>query len=320
MYKGLRSIFLLLALGLVPAAASAQAGAQIYRIVVPIGAGTPFDVGARALAQSLHQVTGRNYIVENKPGAGSTIGTAEVARAKPDGTTLLYTTAGHATVAGLYSKLPYDPIKDFTPITMTSQSKGMVMLVRADSPFKSAQEVIDRARAKPGSMTYGSYGVGNTTHVVGALFAREAKLDLIHVPYKTSPLIDLMGGQIDVVFQGSSTAIAMIKEGKLRALATSNHERDPTLPGVPTFRELGVQGAEVPTWAGVLAPAGMPQAQVDALYKDIVAATRTATFQEWATTNDSTLVLMQPEDFTKNVHQAVARFTTLIPSLGIRLD
>jgi len=306
-----------LAAALVPGAAFAQA--DVIRIVVPIGAGNPFDTGARALAEGLAKVTGKSVIVDNKPGAGGRIGSAEVARAKPDGLTLLYTTAGHATNAGLYSNLTYDPIKDFTPITTVSKSSGFVLLVQKDSPFKTIQDLIAAAKAKPDEISYGSFGNGNTTHIIAAMFARAANLKLIHVPYK-SPLPDFLGGHVNMVFMGTSTAIPLLKDGRVRALAVSSDAPDPDLPGVPTFKQLGYKDVEVPAWSGLLAPAGMPDDKALALYQQVGEAVKQKAYQDNLKLTQGKVVMTKPADFKKQLEAEVARFKKELPELGIKGD
>ena len=306
-----------LAAALVPGAAFAQA--DVIRIVVPIGAGNPFDTGARALAEGLAKVTGKSVIVDNKPGAGGRIGSAEVARAKPDGLTLLYTTAGHATNAGLYNNLPYDPIKDFTPITTVSKSSGFVLLVQKDSPFKTIQDLIAAAKAKPDEISYGSFGNGNTTHIIAAMFARAANLKLIHVPYK-SPLPDFLGGHVNMVFMGTSTAIPLLKDGRVRALAVSSDAPDPDLPGVPTFKQLGYKDVEVPAWSGLLAPAGMPDDKALALYQQVGEAVKQKAYQDNLKLTQGRVVMTKPADFKKQLEAEVARFKKELPELGIKGD
>lgn len=302
---------------LVPGAAFAQA--DLTRIVVPIGAGNPFDTSARALAAGLATVTGKNVIVENKAGAGGRIGTTAVARAEPDGKTLLFTSAGHATNAGLYNDLPYDTVNDFTPITIVSKSSGFVLLVQADSPYKTIQELIAAAKAQPEKLSYGSFGIGNTTHIIAAMFARDADIKLLHVPYK-SPVTDFLGGHVDMLFMGASTALPLIKDGRVRALAISSEKRDPNFPGVPTFRELGYDEVDVPAWTGILAPAGMPADQVQALFKDISEAVKQPAFQDYLKLSQGQLVLLPPQEFRKALDADVARFRKLLPELGIQAD
>lgn len=292
---------------------------QVGRIVLPVGTGNQTDTNARVLAEALQQTTGHTWIVDNRAGAGGSLAAAEVARAKPDGLTILMTTAGHATAAALYAKLPYDSVKDFTAITMLSRSTGFVLVVRADSPYNAAKDYLDAARKQPGKVSYGSFGVGNTTHVVGALFAKGAGVDLLHVPYK-SPVADFLGGHVDSIFIGESIVQPLIKQGKVRALAISSSTRSPTLPAVPTFNELGVNDADIPAWAGILGPAGMSPARVQELHQAIVKASETKVYQDNAKANASILVMMPPAEFSKTLESQVARFKAQLPPLGIRLD
>lgn len=294
-------------------------GSDVVRIVVPIGAGNPFDSSARALAEALSRVIGKSVIVDNKAGAGGRIGTAEVAKAKPDGNTLLFTTAGHATNAGLYEKLGYDPVKDFTPITITTASSGFVMMVRADSSYKSVADVVKAARETPGKVSYGSFGNGNTTHVIGAMFARSARVDLIHAPYR-SPVNDFLGGHVDMVFMGTSTAIPLIKGGRARPIAISSEKRDPDLPDVPTFAELGYQDVSVPAWSAFLAPGGMSPQATQKLFEQISQAVKSASYQETLKITGAKVILMPPAEFSKYLAADVARFRKVLPELGIKGD
>ncbi|WP_077001451.1 tripartite tricarboxylate transporter substrate binding protein [Variovorax sp. KK3] len=306
-----------LAAVLVPGIAAAQA--DLIRIIVPIGAGNPFDSSARVLAEAMSKSTGKSVIVENKAGAGGRIATTEVAKAKPDGSVLLFTTAGHATNAGLYDKLPYDPVKDFTPITMVTQSSGFALLVQANSPYKTAQDLIKAAKEQPERLSYGSFGNGNTTHVIGAMFARAADIKLVHVPYK-SPVTDFLGGHVNMVFMGASTALPLLKDGRVRALAISSEKRDPEFPGVPTFRELGFQDVDVPAWSALLAPAGMPADRVEALFKQVSEAAKSPTYQEYLKVSQAKLTLTPPQVFRKSLETEVARFKKELPELGIKGD
>jgi tripartite-type tricarboxylate transporter receptor subunit TctC len=317
MFKTIASILSCVALVAVLSPSTALAQNNLTRIVVPIGPGNPFDASARALTESLAKVSGKTVIVDNKAGAGGRIATAEVARAKPDGTVLLYTTAGHATNAGLYSNLPYDPVKDFTPISIISKSSGFALLVQANSPYKNIQDFIAAAKAHPDSVSFGSFGNGNTTHVIGAMFARAANIKLIHVPYK-SPITDFLGGHVDSVFMGASTALPLIKDGRVRALAISSEKPDPDFPNVPTFRELGYPDVEVPAWSGILAPRGMPADKVQALFKQISEAARQPAFQDYLKVSQAKLVLMPPQEFSKALDADVAHFRKVLPELGIK--
>ena len=223
--------------------ASAQDGT--LRIVVPFGAGSGTDNTMRVFAEAFRTATGRSVIVDNKPGGGTTIGSLEVSRAKPDGNTVLYTTGGHTTNAVLMRKLPYDPVDGFTAITLLSRSQGFGLIVSGNSPFRTMDQFLAEARANPGKLTYGSSGVGNTTHVVGELFRRSARVDLTHVPYKTTPIADAMAGVIDSFFVSPSLIVPHLQSGKLRALGTSSARRIPLLPDVPAFAEHGIE-ADIP--------------------------------------------------------------------------
>ncbi|MBI2768940.1 MAG: tripartite tricarboxylate transporter substrate binding protein [Burkholderiales bacterium] len=307
----------ILAVAILPILAFAQT--DVIRIVVPIGAGNPFDTSARAFAEALSKTTGKSVIVENKAGAGGRIATAEVAKAKPDGTTLLFTTAGHATNAGLYNKLPYDPVKSFTPISVVTRSSGFALLVQANSPYKTIQDLIAAAKDKPDQVSYGSFGNGNTTHVIGAMFARSAGVKLLHVPYK-SPVTDFLGGHVNMVFMGASTALPLLRDGRVRALAISSEQPDPDFPGVPTFRELGLKDVDVPAWSGLLAPAGMPPAKAQALFKQVSEAAKLPTYQDYLKVSQAKLVLTPPQEFRKSLEADVVRFKKVLPELGIKGD
>lgn len=312
----------LLAAALPAALARPTAFAQtptVTKFVIPFGNGNATDTGMRILSEALRAGTGQNFIVENKPGGGGVVAATAVARAKADGATLLATTAGHITNAVLHTSLPFDAVADFTPITLLTLTRGFVLLVRADSPFKTAQEFIAEARSKPGKISYGSFGVGNTTHVLGALFARAIGATMTHVPY-ASPVSDFLGGHIDCIFIGESSVLPLLKGGQVRALATSWHERSPAIPNVPTFNELGVKNADVPAWTGILGPKGMAPSVVQALYRQIQAAAKTPEYQNQIKNAGSVLALMSPEEFGKSLADEYARLKTLLPPLGIKLE
>jgi tripartite-type tricarboxylate transporter receptor subunit TctC len=297
-----------------------RAQGNVARIVVPFPAGNPIDAIARVLAESLRQSTGRNYIVDNKAGAGGVIGTAEVARTKPDGSTLLFTTGGHNTNAVLYSKLPFDVARDFTPITQLLVSPGFVLLTRPESRFKTLADVLAEAKAKPGTVSYASWGQGNTTHLVGELFARAAHVDLLHVPYKTSPFPDLLGGHVDLTWFGTSPSMQMIQEGKVRALATSWHQRVPELPNVPSVAEFGFKDVDIPSWGGLYGPAGMPAGLLQSIYADVVAASRRPEYLAAMKAMGATITNLPPQQFAELNAEELRRHRRDIAPLGIKLD
>ncbi|MET0211102.1 MAG: tripartite tricarboxylate transporter substrate binding protein [Burkholderiaceae bacterium] len=303
-----------------PAVSAADEGPPVVRIVVPFGAGNPLDSAARVLADSLSKVTKRQFIVDNKGGAGGLIGSAEVARSKPDGSVLLYTTGGHTTNAVLYRKLPYDTLRDFTPITMTHRASGFVLLVRADSPYKNIEQVLQVARSKPGTVSYGSWGTGNTTHLLGELFSRSAQVQLIHVPYKGSPLNDFLGGHVELTFLGVSLAQPLLKEGKVRALAITSDTRIADLPDVPTFIELGIGNVDVPAWSGLLGPAGMSPALALSIQKDVAEAVKLPEYQALSKMQGTIPVVSTPQEFGRYIATEVQRYKTQLAPLDIQLD
>ena len=315
---------LLQALGAVSLAAPSLSFGQerpaVTRIVVPFAPGNAVDASARQLAEALRRTTGRNHIVDNKPGAGAIIGTSEVARAKPDGSTLLFTTGGHTTNAVLYGKLPYDSQKDFTPISQVTSSAGFVMLVRADAPYRNFNELMAAARIKPGALSFASFGTGNTTHLVGELFARAANLQLVHVPYKASPVPDLLGGHVDFMFIGTSSALPLIHEGKTRALIVTSASRIPSLPEVPSVSEFGLKGVDIPAWSGLWGPAGMSPALATAIRDEVAKAVIEPAFQESLKTFASTATVTTPQQFSETVASEIAAYKRRLAPLNIKLD
>lgn len=315
---------LLQALGAVALAAPSLSFGQerpaVTRIVVPFAPGNALDASARQLAEALRRTTGRNHIVDNKPGAGAIIGTAEVARAKPDGSVLLFTTGGHTTNAVLYGKLPYDSQRDFTPVSQVTSSPGFVMLVRADAPYRTLNDLITTARAKPGSVSFASFGTGNTTHLVGELFARAANLQLVHVPYKGSPVPDLLGGHVDFLFIGTSSGLPLIQEGKTRGLAVTSASRIASLPEVPSVSEFGLKGVDIPAWSGLWGPKGMSPALATAIRDDVAKAVLEPAFQESLKTFASTSTVTTPRQFSDTVATEIANYKRRLEPLGIKLD
>jgi tripartite-type tricarboxylate transporter receptor subunit TctC len=258
-------------------------------------------------------------IIDDKPGGGTTIGTLEVSRAKPDGNTLLYTTGGHTTNAVLMRKLPYDPITGFTPITLMTRSQGFGLMVPGTSRFKTMDEFLAAARAEPGKINYGSSGIGNTTHVVGELFCRSAKVQLTHVPYKSTPINDAIAGTIDSFFVSPSLTMQYLQAGRLRMLGISSAKRMKQLPDVPTFGEYGIE-ADIPGWSGFWGPARLPAPIVEELYRSILKAAHETSFETFTRDNGAEIVGMPPAEFGAYVASEIARYRTVLPPLGIQMD
>ena len=252
-----------------------HARAQSYpqrpvRLVVPFGAGGP-DAIARIVGQQLGTQLGQTIVVDNRPGANGIVGTETVARATPDGHTLLLVSASIAVNPSIYRKLPYDPVKDFTPITNVCALDAFILAVNAAVPAQTVQELIALGR-KPGSkLAYGSPGIGNTIHLAGALFAARAKTNMVHVPYKGGgpAVAALLGGEIQAMFANTNLALPHIKAGRLRALGVTGKSRLAALPETPTFTEAGVTGMEIDAgWFGLFAPAQVPAAIINKIYDE----------------------------------------------------
>ncbi|GJG95463.1 tripartite tricarboxylate transporter substrate binding protein [Cupriavidus pauculus] len=239
--------------------------------VVPFAAGGTTDLLGRLIGQKLSQTLGQSVVVENRAGAGGNIGSDYVAKAPADGYTLLGgTISSHSINVSLYPKMPYDPIKNFQPITLIGTLPN-VLVVNASSPWKSVQDVIAAAKAKPGTVNFGSSGNGTSQHLAAELFANMAGLRMTHVPYKGSSqaVQALLGSQVDLVFENSVAAMPMIQSGKFRALATTGAKRAAELPDVPTMAESGLNGYEIVSWQAIFAPAGTPKPIVDKLSTEI---------------------------------------------------
>ena len=244
------------------------------RLVVPFPPGGSVDLVARLVGKSLQDALQQPFIVENKPGASGNIGAAYVAKAPADGYTLLVGSAGvFAANQFLYANPPLDPLTAFAPI-MRIVDQPNILVVGNASPARNVRELIALAKARPGKITFGTASVGSAQHFSSEIFMQQAGIALLHVPYKggAPALVDLMGGQIDMLFDTSPTALPYAKSGKLRALATTSRQRSPLLPDVPTMREAGLPEFEVVTWTGIAAPAGTPPAVVDKLNAAIKAA------------------------------------------------
>jgi tripartite-type tricarboxylate transporter receptor subunit TctC len=258
------------------ALAASCAGAQTFptkpvRLIVPFAAGGSTDIVARALGQKLGELWGQPVIVDNRAGGSTVIGTEIVAKAPPDGHTLLVTPAPFTIVPSLNSRLPYDPHKDFEPITLINTTP-LVVVVHPGVPAKSIKALIALAKSRPGELNYGSSGSGGSNHLAGELFNAMAGVKMVHVPYKGNApaLTDLVGGHVDVVFNGLTSALPFVKSGKLRALGVTSLKRSAALPDVPTLDEAGLKGFQAVAWNGLTAPARTPKNIVDKINADAV--------------------------------------------------
>jgi tripartite-type tricarboxylate transporter receptor subunit TctC len=256
-------------------AAAAQGWpAKPLRMVVPLAPGSTADIVSRTVAIELAKSLGQPVVVENKPGAGGNIGSDFVAKAKPDGYTILGgTISSHAINASMYPNMPYDPIKNFEPITVLGQAP-LILVVPAESPYKTVKDLLDAARAKPGALSFASAGNGTSPHLAGELLKSSAKVQATHVPYKGSgpAVTDLLAGHVQFMFDTALIVGGHVKAGKLRALAVTSSKRTSLFPEVPTLAEAGVPGYEIGSWQAVYAPAGTPRPIVERLNAEIVKA------------------------------------------------
>src|ERR1041385_2264969 len=286
---------------------------RTMRIVVPFAPGGGTDVIARTLAQEMAKDLGAAIIIENKPGAGTIIGTQAVAASEPDGYTLLMGTFANAVNPGLYAKLPYDPHKDLAAVALIARSFNIVV-VNSASPVKSITELIAAARADPDKLSYGTYGTGTSAHLAGELFKSMAKVNLTMVPYKgAAPAItDLLGGRIQVMFTTVASAAPLIAGGQLRALAVTSAERSPAFPDLPTVAEAGVPGYSAESWYGLYAPARTPADIIGRLNKSAAAAVQSAAFTRLGVNEGLVMVAAEPAELDRYVRGEEARWRKVI--------
>ena len=290
------------------------------RLVVPVAPGGAVDVVGRFIGQKLSGVLGQNVVIDNRAGANYIIGTEIVARAAPDGYTLLTTAGGHTINPVVYRKLPYDTLRDFTPVAHIANSTGLIIAVHPSFPARSLQELIDMARASPGKINYGSAGFGNLTHIAGEMFQVMAGVKLTHVPYKSAgPAInDLVAGHVPLMFGPSPVLVPMVQAGRLRALAFTGLKRSAQLPALPTADELGIKGYEASGWYGLYGPRGMPRAivvQLNDAVRRIVQAPDTR--ERFAALNLEP-VGSSPEAFAQFLKDDIRKYAEIAKKAGIQ--
>ena len=307
------------------AAGSAAWGAypdKPIRLIVPFPAGGATDFMARSLAQKLSERLGKPIVVDNRGGAGGTIGAEVVASAPPDGYTLLFSTMGVLAInPSLYEKLRYDPLKDFAPVSLTHATAN-VLVVHPSVPAKNLQELIALAKAKPGTLTFGSSGNGTSSHLSGELFKSMAGIDITHVPYKgTGPaLTDLLTGRISMMIDTVSVHVENVNAGKLRALGVTSAKRTPSLPNVPTIAEAGLPGFDVSIWLGVLAPARTPPEIVARLNSEISKVMAEPEMKAQMTKAGIEAISSTPQEFTATIKSDNAKWGKVVKASGAHVD
>ena len=317
-------LFAALALGasmlVFPGAAMAQGyPSKPVHVIISFPPGSSTDIVGRVVAQKLSEYWGQPVLAENRGGAGGSIGTAMVAKAAPDGYTLLIDSSAHAVTPAIYAKLPYDTLKDFVDIAPLAGQPNVLVALPA-SPVKSVADLIAQAKAKPGQINFASAGIGSGTHLNLEKFKLATGTDVMHIPYKGTQevITDLLGGRVEYYFAPISAALSNIRDGKLRAIAVSSASRSSSLPDVPTVAESGVPGFEFTLWFGVWGPAGMPADVIDKISKDVKRALADPGVRERLAKLGNDTMSMSPAEFSQFVRREVEDYARVVKAAGIK--
>ena len=314
---------LALSCALAPLAAFAQAyPSKPIRFVVPYPPGGPLDAVARLLGQKVAESVKQPVIVDNKPGAGGNIGADAVAKSAPDGYTILMgAVATHAINPTLYASIPYDPVRDFQPITQVASTPN-VLIVHPSIPAASVRDFIAYAKANPGKLNFGSGSTGSAGHLAGELFKTMAGVEMIHVPYKgAAPAMqDLIGGQVQLMFDNYASAATQLRAGKVKALAVTTAKRSALAPDLPTIAESGLPGFDISTWFGIFAPAGTPREIVDRLHAEFTRALALADVREKMVNLGAEPIGNRPEEFAAYIRTEAEKYARVVKSSGARAD
>jgi tripartite-type tricarboxylate transporter receptor subunit TctC len=308
------------------AAAAGLAWAQAYptkpvKIIVPFAAGGPADIYARVIGEKLQSALGQSFVVEDRPGGGAIIGTDAVAKSAPDGYTLLMMSNTHTVNESLFAEKPYVLMRDLVPVAPVNYS-DLVMVVHPSVPANTLAEFIALAKAKPRALNYASSGPGTPYHMAGELFKAMAGVDIVHVPYKGSAgaRTDILGGQVQMMFDAITTMAPNVRAGKLKALGTSGKTRSGVLPEVPTLSEAGVPGYDAVIWLGIMAPAGTPKAIVDKLNAEITRAANSPEMKEAWGKQGAISMSMTPEEFGRFLHEDIEKWARVVKISGAKPD
>ena len=319
--------FTALALGLAlmfAAPAHAAYPERPVTMVVPFSAGGATDIFARIVGEELSKRLGQQIVIDNRPGAGGNTGTAIVAKAAPDGYTLVMGTIGtHAINSSIYKRMPYDPVRDFAPVTIVAAVPN-VLVAHPSAPFRTVTELIAYAKANPGNLNFASSGNGSSIHLSGEMFKAMTETDIVHITYKGSgpAVIDMISGQVPsmIMFDNLPSSLPQIKAGKLMALGVTSAARTPILPEVPTIAEAGLPGYEATPWFGVLAPSGTPKEIIDRLNSEIVAILGVQAVKERLLEQGAEPVGDTPEHFAEVITTDLTKWASLIEKVGISID
>jgi tripartite-type tricarboxylate transporter receptor subunit TctC len=307
--------------------AAGSALAQSYpskavRLIIPAPPGSAPDILSRLIGQKLSESWGQPVVIDNILGAGGNIGTERVAKAAPDGYTLLFNTIGPIAVnISMYDKLPFDPVKDFAPITLVAKVPN-ILVVHPAVPVRSVEELIAYARKNPGKLRYGSPGSGTSNHLSAELLNTMTGISMLHIPYKSSAQMttDVMGGQVEVVFHNAPVLLPHVKSGALRGLAVTSLQRLASVPELPTMAESGVPGYEVTAWFGFLAPAGTPQAVISKVHADVAKAIAMPDVRERMTAQAAEPIGSTPQEYASFIAAEIAKWSKIVKASGAKVE
>jgi tripartite-type tricarboxylate transporter receptor subunit TctC len=309
-------------LGNVPPASAELYPARPIKIIVPTPAGGPVDVIARLVGNYLTSALGQAVVIDNRPGAGNTLGSKEAAQAEPDGYTLLYSSASGLVLAPMLQKnAGYDPLTSYDPIVLVAQSSN-ILVVHPSVPVNSVQELVAYAKTNPGKVNFSSGGIGVLPHLIGEWFKSAAAIDIVHVPYRGGgPSInDLVAGQVQMTFEGTSVLLPLIQSGKLRALATTSSKRITELPELPTMVESGFPGFISTSWTGLLAPAHTPREVIERLNAQVNEGLKSAEFKSALAKLSNQPLGGTPQDFTDLIKSDIGKWTPIVQALGLKAN
>jgi tripartite-type tricarboxylate transporter receptor subunit TctC len=304
-----------------PASAQSAWPSKSLKIVVPFAPGSFTDLSARSLALELTEQLGQQVIVENKGGAGGTLGADLVAKSAPDGYTLVLTDNSFVMAAGLYAKLPYDPLKDFTQVSQIAESPS-IMVARQELPAKSVKALVELAKAKPGELTFGSGGQGSSAHLATELFLSVTGTKMTHVPFKgvAASIAEVVAGRIDISIASLASGMPNVRGGRVQGFAVSGKERTPLLPNVPTFAEAGVPAYDMSYWWGVAVPAGTPAAVVARLNQEIIRAADKPRLKDSFVAQGARAVTSTPAEQTRRVEAEIRTWKAVIAKAGLKVE
>jgi len=306
-------------------AASSLAYAQPYphkpvRVIFPFAAGGAGDIIARTYGQKFAEKFGQGWVLDNRGGAGSTLGTDIVAKSAPDGYTLLLGSLTFAVSAATFAKLPYDPVRDFSPITPLGMAVSL-LAVTPSLPANSVKELVALAKAKPGQLTFASAGTGSTGHLSGELFKRMTGIDMVHVPYKGSgpALPDLLAGRVHMIFEPAATMLPHVRAGRMRALGVTSAKRSAAAPEIPSLAEQGLEGYDVATWYGLLAPARTPRRVIETLHRAFAEFAARAEIRERMSAIAVEPMSLSPDEYARLIKRDIARWSEVARAAGVSL-